>query len=493
MEDLALRTLGYGFGSLIVDGMDPVSMYVAVKNSVEDMRKRAFPFMIEAKTYRYYHHGGGIAGSAFGYRSKEEETDWLKLDPLKTFPERLMALDMLAANENDRYQEMAVNSVAQAINYCTEEVNGQRVIPAVKWPAPETAGQDIRNEEDVFEGVTFVEKDDFESFTNMTYVQAISGTTLRAMERDERVIVLGEEVANLRGGAYSATRGIKEVYPERLFNTPISETGFIGMAGGLAAVGMQPVVEVMFPDFALMSSDQLFNQIGKLRHMYGGQVKFPIVIRTRIALGFGYGGQHSMDPSAVFALFSGWRIIAPSNAFDYVGLFNTAMQFQDPVLIVEHGQIYADEAQVPEDNLDYYVEYGKAKVVHPGTAVTVLSYLLSVKQCVQIAQELEAQGISVEVIDLRTLDYTGMDYETIGESVKKTGSVLIVEQAPRSMTLGPRISDEIQERFFDYLDCPVRKVAGLDVPPPVSKKLEDAVLPSLEKIKAAMVRSANHQ
>lgn len=493
VEDLALRTLGYGFGSLIVDGMDPVSMYVAVKNSVEDMRKRAFPFMIEAKTYRYYHHGGGIAGSAFGYRSKEEETDWLKLDPLKTFPERLMALDMLAANENDRYQEMAVNSVAQAINYCTEEVNGQRVIPAVKWPAPETAGQDIRNEEDVFEGVTFVEKDDFESFTNMTYVQAISGTTLRAMERDERVIVLGEEVANLRGGAYSATRGIKEVYPERLFNTPISETGFIGMAGGLAAVGMQPVVEVMFPDFALMSSDQLFNQIGKLRHMYGGQVKFPIVIRTRIALGFGYGGQHSMDPSAVFALFSGWRIIAPSNAFDYVGLFNTAMQFQDPVLIVEHGQIYADEAQVPEDNLDYYVEYGKAKVVHPGTAVTVLSYLLSVKQCVQIAQELEAQGISVEVIDLRTLDYTGMDYETIGESVKKTGSVLIVEQAPRSMTLGPRISDEIQERFFDYLDCPVRKVAGLDVPPPVSKKLEDAVLPSLEKIKAAMVRSANHQ
>jgi len=236
----------------------------------------------------------------------------------------------------------------------------------------------------------------------------------------------------------------------------------------------------------------LFNQIGKLRHMYGGQVKFPIVIRTRIAMGFGYGGQHSMDPSAVFALFSGWRIMAPSNAFDYVGMLNTAMRFQDPVLIVEHGQIYADEGQVPEDNLDYCVAYGKAKVVHPGTDVTVLTYLLSVKHCVQIAEELEAEGISAEVIDLRTLDATGMDYATIGASLKKTGSVLIVEQAPRSMTLGPRISDEIQERFFDYLDCPIRKVAGLDVPPPVSKKLEEAVLPSLDKIKQGMLSAAKH-
>ena len=135
--------------------------------------------------------------------------------------------------------------------------------------------------------------------------------------------------------------------PERLFNTPISETGFVGMGGGLAAVGMRPVVEIMFPDFALMASDQLFNQIGKLRHMYGGQVCFPLVLRTRVAIGYGYGGQHSMDPSALFALFSGWRVMAPSNAFDYVGLFNTAMRFQDPVLIVEHGMLYAEEGPVP--------------------------------------------------------------------------------------------------------------------------------------------------
>jgi 2-oxoisovalerate dehydrogenase E1 component len=313
------------------------------------------------------------------------------------------------------------------------------------------------------------------------------------MERDERVIVLGEEVANLRGGAYAATRGIKEVYPARLINTPISETGFVGMAGGLAAVGLRPVVEIMFPDFALMASDQLFNQIGKLRHMYGGQVCFPIVVRTRVAIGFGYGGQHSMDPGAFFALFSGWRIVAPSNAFDYVGLFNTAMRFDDPVLIVEHGMLYDKEGQVPAGDLDYHVPYGRAQVVRAGSDVTVLTYLTGVGKCLQAAEALASEGLQADVIDLRTLDYAGMDMETIGASLRKTGSVLIVEQGPRSLTLGARISDEIQGRFFDYLDCPVGHVTALDVPPPVSRKLEEAVLPSVAQIQAAMARGARHR
>jgi 2-oxoisovalerate dehydrogenase E1 component len=241
-----------------------------------------------------------------------------------------------------------------------------------------------------------------------------------------------------------------------------------------------------------MASDQLFNQIGKLRHMYGGQVSFPIVLRTRVAVGFGYGGQHSLDPGAFFAQFSGWRVVAASNAFDYIGLFNTAVRLNDPVLIIEHGMLYGETDQVPVGTLDYCIEYGKAKVVRPGSDVTVLTYLTSVQKCLQVAEELDAGGISAEVIDLRTLDYTGLDYATVGRSVKKTGSVLIVEQAPRSLTLGARISDEIQERFFDYLDCPITKVAGLDVPPPVSRQLEAAVVPSMDKIKAQMTRAGRH-
>jgi 2-oxoisovalerate dehydrogenase E1 component len=204
-----------------------------------------------------------------------------------------------------------------------------------------------------------------------------------------------------------------------------------------------------------------------------------------------------MDPSSFFAQFSGWRIVAPSNAFDYVGLFNTAKRYADPVLIVEHGMLYAEEGQVPvnaqgEFLMDYCVPYGKAKVVRPGKDVTVLTYLTGVGKCLQAAEALAEQDINAEVIDLRTLDYTGMDYATIGESVKKTGSLLIVEQGPRSLTLGARISDEIQERFFDYLDCPISKVAALDVPPPVSKALEDAVIPDRTQIQAAMARAGRH-
>ena len=497
VEHLAQRTIGYGFDSLIVDGMDPVAMYLAVRDTVRQMRQDPFPYLIEAKTYRYYHHGGGLIGSAFGYRTKDEEGEWQGRDPLSAFPETLARLGLLDSHEIERLQTMAKASIAQAANVCTAEEEHKTVIPVEMWPPAETATRDIRCEDDLFGDVALVEQEDFTSFQPMTYVGAISGSTLRAMQRDERVIVLGEELANLNGGAYGSTRGIKEQYPKRLFNTPISETGFVGMGGGLAAAGLLPVVEVMFPDFSLMASDQLFNQIGKLRHMYGGQICFPIVIRTRVAIGYGYGGQHSMDPSAFFALFSGWRIVAPSNAFDYVGLFNAAMRFQDPVLIVEHGMLYAEEGPVPvgkdgEFNMDYTVAYGKARVVRPGSDVTVLTYLTGVNKCLQAAEALAAEGIEAEVIDLRTLDYTGMDYATIGESVVKTGSVLIVEQGPRSLTLGGRISDEIQERFFDYLDCPVAKVAALDVPLPVSKVLEATVIPSVEQIQAAMARGGRH-
>jgi 2-oxoisovalerate dehydrogenase E1 component len=293
-------------------------------------------------------------------------------------------------------------------------------------------------------------------------------------------------------GAYRATKGIDEVFPERLINTPISECGFVGMAGGAASVGLRPVVEIMFPDFSLVAADQLFNQIGKLRHMYGGNVSFPLVVRTRVAIGYGYGGQHSMNPVGLFALFSGWRIMAPSNAFDYVGMFNTAVRLDDPVLMIEHGQLYDEPGKVPANTLDYFVSYGRAKVVREGAHVTVLTYLRGVMQCLHVADRLAREGLEAEVIDLRTLDYMGMDYATIERSVMKTNSVLIVEELPRSQGISGRLSDEIQERYFDFLDCPVAKVASPDVPPSVSRVLEEAMLPSNDDIETIMRMSAKH-
>jgi len=488
LSDLAQRSLGYGIDSLVVDGMNPVALYWALTQVTEQVRREPHPYLIEAKTYRFYHHAGRIAGSAYGYRDKQEEDTWLARDPVHTLPQKMMAAGLLSEAEDQLLLERANAAVARALDFCTAVQDGKRYIPEEKWPDVRTVLENVRGETPA---VTSVAQGGAQK--EITYVQAISSVTLRAMERDPRVVVLGEEVANLHGGAYGATRGIKEVYPDRLINTPISETGFVGIGGGAAAAGLHPVVEIMFPDFALMASDQLFNQIGKLRHMYGGQISFPYVLRTRVAIGYGYGGQHSMDPAGFFGQFPGWRVVAPSTPYDYIGLFNTAMACQDPVLIMEHGLLYAEKGLVPADTLDFTVPYGKANVLREGSDLTVLTYLYEVRPCLAAAEELAQSGVSIEVIDLRTLDSIGMDYKTIGESLAKTGSLLIVEQAPRSLGVGGRLSDEVQRRFFDYLDCPIGRVSGLDLPNPVSRHLEQAVIPSAEQIKEAMLRGARHQ
>jgi len=491
VRDLAIRSLGYGIDSLIIDGADPLAVYMALKKAVGIMRPESQPYFIEAKTYRHYHHAGRMMGSAFGYRDKEEEADWIARDPFVEFPRRVTAAGIISEPECERLRGMAKNAVAEAIGLCVKSDDGKRYIPDENWPDGKTVVDNLRTDIGA-EAQEYVERNDFTKFEDKTYGEAIARVTLRNMERDERVIVLGEEVANLRGGPYGATKGIKEVYPERLINTPISECGFVGMAGGAASVGMRPVVEIMFPDFGLVAADQLFNQIGKLKHMYGGQISFPLVARTRVAFGYGYGGQHSMVPTGLFGLFTGWRMIAPSNAFDYIGLFNTAMDLPDPVLMVEHGMLYADVGQVPLNDLDYKIAYGRANVVREGKDVTVLTYLTGVRECLAAAEELAGSGVDAEVIDLRTVDYVGLDYETIGRSVKKTNSVLIVEHAPRSLGLSGRLADEIQERFFDDLDCPVAKLTAKDVPLPVSKALERAALPSLEEMKSMIGKGARH-
>ncbi len=490
VEDLALRAIGYGIESLIVDGMDPVALYLALQTIVPTLRRQPRPFLLEAKTYRHVHHAGSLPGSAFGYRSKEEEAFWKARDPLITFPQRLQEAHLLSDGALKRVQEGAEALVNEALVRCTEVVEGKRTIPAALWPDPKTAAEGLRGPDP--QGVRYIEREEI-ALRPMTLVEGIALAIRRAMERDARVIVLGEEVANLRGGAYGATRAVVEDFRSRLFNTPISEAGFCGIAGGAAAVGMRPIVEVMYPDFALMASDQLFNQIGKLRHMYGGKARFPVILRTRVGIGFGYGGQHSMDPCGYFAQFPGWRVVAPSNAFDYIGLFNTALRMEDPILFVEHGQLYNEPGEGPAEDLDYCVAYGRARIVRPGNDLTVLTYMTGVRLCLQAAEHLAQEGIKVEVLDLRTVDYWGMDYAAIGESLKKTGAVLIVEQAPRSMGIGARLAEEIQARWFDWLDAPVARLTALDVPPPVSRVLEAAVLPDLARAEEAMRRAARRE
>ncbi len=484
--NLGLRSLSYGIDSIIVDGMDPVAVYSALKRVTAAIRSNNRPFLIESETYRFHHHAGRLAGSPFGYRTRDEEKEWQTKDPLIVYVQSLIEQKLLSDGDNTDIRSKARESVDKAVSFCTVKTKKTIIVPDENWPDAADLVRDVRCNDNVFDNLTFVEKDHFTNFTEMSYVDAIAAATLRNMEHDDRVFVLGEEVANLNGGAYRATRGIKEVFPQRLINTPISECGFVGMAGGAAMDGLRPIIEIMYPDFALVACDQLFNQIGKLRHMYGGQASFPLVVRTRVAIGQGYGGQHSMNPAGLFGLFSGWRIMAPSNAFDYIGLFNSAVRFNDPVLVIEHTDLYERKGQVPVDTMDYFVAYGKAKVVRPGSDVTVLTYLTGVEDALTAADSVAAEGLDVEVVDLRTLDYAGLDFDTIATSVEKTGLVIILEQVPRSMGIASRISDEIQERFYDFLDAPIEKITAPDVPPPVSRSLETAMIPDLDYIKARL-------
>jgi len=308
----------------------------------------------------------------------------------------------------------------------------------------------------------------------------------RRMETDPRIIVLGEDVHKLGGGTNGATKGLPKKYPGRVLGTPISENAFAGLGGGLALDGrFRPVVEFMYPDFLWVAADQVFNQIGKARHMFGGRSPVPLVLRTKVAMGTGYGSQHLMDPAGIFATSPGWRIMAASTPYDYVGLMNAALAIDDPVLMLEHVDLYATEGDIPVDDLDYQIPFGRAAIRRPGNDVTVLTYLSMVAAS---AAAIDQDGIDAELIDLRFLDRASLDWGTVGESIRKTNAVLIVEQGALGTSYGGWLADEIQRRFFDWLDQPVQRVTGGAASPSISKVLERAAIAGTEEIAAALER-----
>jgi 2-oxoisovalerate dehydrogenase E1 component len=300
---------------------------------------------------------------------------------------------------------------------------------------------------------------------------------------------MGEDVHRLNGGTNGATRGLRERFPDRILGTPISENGFAGLGGGIAIDGrFRPVVEFMYADFMWVAADQLFNQIGKARHMFGGEGAVPFVLRSKVAMGTGYGSQHSMDPAGVLATNPGWRIVAPTTPFDYVGLMNSALRCDDPVVVLEHVDLYNSTGLGPVDDLDYCLPVGRAAVRRPGAEVTVLSYLAMVPYALQAVADLAEAGtpVDAEVIDLRWLDRASLDWDTIGESVRKTNRVLIAEQGAVGTSYGGWLADEIQRRFFDWLDHPVQRVTGGEASPSISKVLERAAIAKAEEVAEAL-------
>jgi 2-oxoisovalerate dehydrogenase E1 component len=369
-----------------------------------------------------------------------------------------------------------------------EQADGKtRIVPAL-WPSPDFRDFGIRGDGSEFAGMRYEELETFSGKIDLDakFVDVIADSTLARMRQDDRIVVMGEDVHRLKGGTNGATRGMATEFPDRTLGTPISECAFSGLAGGIAMDGRYiPIVEFMYPDFLWVAADQLFNQIAKARHMFGGEGEMPLVLRTKVAIGTGYGSQHSMDPAGIFATSVGWRIVAPSTPFDYVGLMNSALRSKDPVVVIEHVDLYNSKGPAPIDDFDYFVPLGRAKVLRSGSAMTVLTYLGMVKP---VLERVAALGVDAEVIDLRSLDRAGLDWEIIEASIRKTNNVLIVEQGTLGPSYGGFLADEIQSRLFDHLDQPIQRVLGGEASPSISKVLEAAAAAGLADIDRGLLR-----
>lgn len=491
----SVRGQGFAIPSWRVDGMDPLAVHLATQEALARMRAGEGPTIIEAEVYRFFHQNGPYPGSAFGYRTKEEESTWRARDPLDLVARRMLELGHLGESDIGSVREQAktvMSEVAKALVEADPENEGRRRIRPELWPDPAIVDSGIRGDASELAGRDANEPDaTAPGWRDVKFVEAVAATMDRRMEQDERIIVLGEDVHRLGGGTNGATKGLAAKYgSDRVIGTPISENGFFGLAGGIAQDGrFRPVVEFMYPDFMWVAADQVFNQVGKARHMFGNNNTMPLVLRTKVAMGSGYGSQHLMDPAGVFATQPGWRIVAASTAADYVGLMNAALALDDPVLVIEHVDLYGTADRVPEGDLDYIIAPGSAAVRRQGADVTVLSYLSMVGHSLSAVEQ---TGIDAEVIDLRWLDRASLDWDTIGESIRKTNAVLIVEQGARGPSYGGWLADEIQRRFFDWLDQPVERVTGGEASPSISKVLERAAIAGVDEVVAGLerVRSA---
>jgi pyruvate/2-oxoglutarate/acetoin dehydrogenase E1 component len=316
----------------------------------------------------------------------------------------------------------------------------------------------------------------------LTYLEAVREALTQEMRRDPAVFLLGEDIG-VYGGAFGATRGMLEEFgPERVRDTPISEAAIAGAATGAALMGMRPVMEIMFMDFLTISMNQLVNQAAKMRFMFGGKASIPLVCRAPAGSGTGAAAQHSQSLEAWFVHTPGIKVVAPSTPADVKGLLVASIRDNNPVIFMEHKLLYRTKGVVSEDL--YTIPLAKADVKREGRDLTIIAYSIMVPRALEAAEQLAAEGIEIEVVDPRTLD--PLDTETLVRSVSKTGRVLIVHEAPITGGVGAELAATIADsEAFDYLDAPIRRLAGRNVPIPYNRTLEAAAVPQVEDIVSA--------
>lgn len=322
----------------------------------------------------------------------------------------------------------------------------------------------------------------------ITYAEAIREAMSEEMRRDENVIFIGEDIG-IYGGAFGVSVGMFEEFgPRRVKDTPISEAAIAGVAVGAAATGLRPIAELMFMDFVTLAMDQIVNQGAKMRYMFGGKAKVPMVVRFPAGSGTGAAAQHSQSLEAWLCHVPGLKVVAPSTPADAKGLLKAAIRDDNPVMFIEQKLLYRKKGPVPEG--DYVMELGKADIKREGKDVTVVVYGRMLERVLNVADELAKEGIEIEVVDPMTL--APLDKETIIESVKKTGRAIVVHEACKTGGFGGEIASIIGEsEAFDFLDAPILRVAGLDTPVPYNPELEKAIVPSENDIKAAVYKVMN--
>jgi pyruvate dehydrogenase E1 component beta subunit len=318
----------------------------------------------------------------------------------------------------------------------------------------------------------------------ITYAQAINEALIYNLEKDERVFLMGEDIGKY-GGIFQVTAGLLDKFgPERIIDTPISESAFVGAAIGASMTGMRPVVEIMFIDFSTCAMDMIVNQMAKIHYMFGGRGKVPMVLRTNIGAGRGAAAQHSQSFHSFFMHIPGLIVVTPSSPYDAKGLMNTAIQDENPVIFVEHKKLYATKGEVPEEF--YAIPFGRGDIKREGRDITIVATHAMVSRSLSVAEEFSKDGIQIEILDPRTLK--PLDKGAILESVKKTGRLIVADEGPVTCGVSAEISAVVAEDAIEYLQAPIMRVGSPDTPVPFSPPLEKIYIPDEEDVREAVQR-----
>jgi 2-oxoisovalerate dehydrogenase E1 component len=479
VDFLARRGAGFAQNAMhaeVVNGMDVLAVRDALSRAAETCRSGKGPVLLESITYRY--HGHSLSDPRTEYRTKDEESEWREVDPLKTFREQVLEagaatedeIDALRKQVDQRHERASIRA-AKAADPDAGEVLDYVFTDAFCEEVPEQF-QNAPTRQDPPKA-----KRDEDGKTS--YKEALREAMVEEMLRDERVVIYGEDVADY-GGAFKVTKGLLESFGRnRVFNAPISEAAIVGTGVGAAMTGLRPIVELMYSDFEFQAGDQLFNQAAKWHYMSGGQTTVPLVVRSSVGAGKGYGGQHSQALEAHATHTPGMYVACPSNAYDAKGMLKSAIRDENPILFIESQALYNLKNEVPED--EYLVPLGKAAVRRTGSDVTIVAWSLLAHMMLEAGEILaDEHGIDAELIDLRSL--VPLDMDTVLQSVQKTGRCVVACQACRTGSYTAEVAGRIQEEAFDYLDAPVARIGSADAISPQSEVLEKAYLPDVQTI-----------